>query len=170
MRNNSWNDKIEMLKHTMNRYDHYYDSINNKGNLYLTLNTFLFGGVITGYYAIKESISGQCDILFFAWICLICCLLSLGLTLWAITPHISKQAGRNNGSVLFFGDVSNFSFESFKKKYDEMTEDKIYEDYLQQVHLLASGLYKKFRRLQWATYLLGLCFFCILIIGFKILK
>lgn len=56
--------KIEMLRHTMDRYDHYYDSVNNKGNLFLTLNTFLLGGIITGYYSVKSDISEQFDVLF----------------------------------------------------------------------------------------------------------
>jgi len=164
------NEKIEMLKHTMERYDHYYDSVNNKGNLYLTLNTFLFGGIITAYYSIKESLVGKCDILFFVWASLICCGLSLLFTLWAIIPYLSRQRNSIKSSLLYFGDVSNVSIGSFTNKYAEITEDKVYEDFLQQVHLLAIGLQNKFRRLQIATYLLGGCFISIIIIGFKILK
>lgn len=164
------NEKIEMLKHTMERYDHYYDSVNNKGNLYLTLNTFLFGGIITAYYNIKESLVWKCDILFFVWAALICCGLSLLFTLWAIIPYLSRQKNSIKNSLLYFGDVSNVSIGSFTKKYAEITEDKVYEDFLQQVHLLAIGLQNKFRRLQIATYLLGGCFISIIIIGFKILK
>ena len=164
------NEKTEMLKHTMDRYDHYYDSINNKGNLFLALNTFLLGGTITGYYSIKDSVAGQCDLLFFVLIGLLSCLLSIGFTLWAIMPYLSKQVARNNGSAMYFGNVSNLSITSFKKLYEEMSEDKKYEDYVQQVHLLALGLQRKFRRLQTATYLLGGCFLCIIIIGIKILK
>ena len=170
MENIAMVEKIETLKHTIDRYDLFYDSVNNKGNLYLALNTFLFGGMVTGYYAIKESIVGRCDILFFVWIGLALCLLSIGFTLWAIIPYINKQADSTNGSVLFFGNVSNLSFTSFKKMYEEMTDEKRYEDYLQQVHLLALGLQNKFRRLQIATYLLGGCFLCIIIIGIKILN
>ncbi len=163
-------EKIETLKHTMDRYDHYYDSVNNKGNLYLTLCTFLLGGIITGYYAIKETIVGRCDVLFFTWIGLLSCLLSICFTLWAIVPYLSKKADGSNGSVLFIGDVSNVSFQRFKQLYTDMNYENRYEDYLKQVHLLALGLQKKFRRLQIATYLLCGCFICIIIIGFKILK
>ncbi len=77
-------EKLEMLKHTMDRYDYYYDSVNNKGNLYLTLDTFLLGGIITGYYTIKETIAGRYDVLFFTWAGLLSCLLSICFTLWAI--------------------------------------------------------------------------------------
>ena len=162
-------DKLEILKHTMDRYDHYYDSINNKGNLFLTLNTFLLGGMITGYYSIKDTVDSRFDIMFFAWIGLICCLLSLGFTLLAIMPYLNKQADSVNGSVINFGNVSNISFDSFKRMYGSITEEKRYEDYVCQVYLLAQGLQKKFSRLKTATYLLGGCFICIIIIGLKIL-
>lgn len=164
------NEKIEILKHTMDRYDHYYDSVNNKGNLYLTLNTFLLGGIVTGYYSIKDYIVCGFDILFFVWAGLILCLLSIGFSLWATMPYLSKQADSISGSVIYFGNVANVSFQSFKQMYDNMTDAKRFEDYLQQVHLLALGLQKKFDRLKIATYLLGGCFVCIIIIGFKILN
>ncbi|MGN6298309.1 MAG: Pycsar system effector family protein [Ginsengibacter sp.] len=162
--------KMEMLKHTMDRYDHYYDSINNKGNLFLALNTFLLGGIITRYYSIKESVGERSNLLFFTWLAAICCLLSIGFTLWAIIPYLNKHVESEKSSVMYFGDVSLLTFPNFKKKYEQITEYKKYEDYLQQVHLLAQGLQKKFFRLQIATYLLGGCFVCIIIIGIKILK
>lgn len=166
----SVSDKIDILKHTMDRYDHYYDSINNKGNLFLTLNTFLLGGIITGYYSIKDSTSGSCVVTFFVWVALISCLLSLGFTLWAIIPYLNKEADSVNGSVINFGNVSNIPFESFKNMYANVTDEKRYEDYVQQVYLLAQGLQMKFSRLKSATCLLAACIICIIIIGIKILR
>ena len=163
-------DKMDTLKHTMDRYDHYYDSSNNKGNLFLTLNTFLLGGMITGYYSIKDTIANECGVTLLVWVGLICCLLSLGYTLWAIIPYLNKQADSVNGSAINFGNVSNISFESFKLMYFNVTDEKRYEDYVHQVYLLACGLQKKFSRLKTATYLLGGCFICIIIIGIKILR
>jgi hypothetical protein len=170
MGNNSTSEKIEMLQHTIDRYDHYYDSINNKGSLLLTLNTFLLGGIITGYYSVKDILVQDIYVVLFILLALICCLISIGYTLWAIVPYLSKQADSLNGSVIYFGNISNISFHSFKEMYDDMTDIKMYEDYLQQVHLLAIGLQKKFGRLQKATFLLAACFLCIVVIGFKILK
>ena len=161
------NDKIEALKHTMDRYDHYFNSVNNKGSLYLALNTFLLGGMVTGFYSIKESLAESS---LFAYAGLICCLLSIGFTLWAIVPYLSKRNPCND-SVLYFGNVSNYSLNIFKKMYDEMTEDNLYEDYLRQVHLLAIGLNQKFYRLQVATYLLVGCLLCnVAVAGIIILK
>lgn len=163
-------EKIETLKHTMDRYDHYYDSVNNKANVFLTLNTFLLGGIVTGYYTIKDQIDCGFDILFFVWAGFILCLLSIAFSLWAAVPYLSKQADSVYGSVIYFGNVANISFQSFKQMYSDMTDEKRYEDYLQQVHLLAIGLQNKFHRLKLATYLIGGCFICIIIIGFKILN
>ena len=163
-------DKIECLKHTIDRYDHYYGTINSKGNFFLTLNTFLLGGMITGYYGIKGTITGRCDIVVFLWMGLICCLLSISFTLWAIIPYLNKESDDVNGSVINFGNVSNISFEGFKRMYAKITEEKRYMDYITQVYLLACGLQKKFRRLKIATYLLVGCFICIIIIGIKILR
>lgn len=163
-------EKINTLKHTMDRYDHYYDSVNNKANVFLTLNTFLVGGIITGYYSIKDQLECGFDLYFFVLTGLIFSLLSIGFSLWATMPYLSKQADSLNGSVIFFGNVANISFQSFKKMYDDMTNENQFEDYLQQVHLLALGLQNKFYRLKVATYLLGGCFVCIIIIGFKLLN
>lgn len=168
--NISTDQKIEMLKHTIDRYDHYFDSVNNKGNLFLTLNTFLLGGMITGYYTIKVNVVGQNDITFFVWIALILCLLSIGATLQAIIPYVNRQADCINGSVLNFNNVANLSHSSFKRMYDDMTESAKYEDYLEQSYLLAKGLQKKFLKLKIATYLLAGCFACIIYIGIKILN
>ena len=150
------NEKIEALKHTMDRYDHYFNSVNNKGSFYLALNTFLLGGIVTGFYSLKASVA--ISLLVYAG--LTCCLLSLGFTLWAIFPFLSKRNSVND-SVLYFGGVSNYSHNIFKKMYDEITEDNLYEDYIRQVHLLAIGLHHKFRRLQVATYFLVGCLICI---------
>ena len=168
--NSTVSDKIDTLKHTMDRYDHYYDSINNKGNLFLTLNTFLLGGIITGYYSIKDTIANESGVTFFVWVGLVSCLLSISYTLWAIIPYLNKQADSVNGSVINFSNVSNISFESFKLMYSNVNDQKRYEDYVHQVYLLAYGLQKKFSRLKTATYLLSGCFVCIIIIGIKILR
>lgn len=75
---------------------------------------------------------------------MICCLLSIGFTLWTIIPYLNKHVESEKSSVMYFGDVSLLTFPNLKKKYEQMTEYKKYEDYLQQVHLLAQGLQKKF--------------------------
>lgn len=163
-------EKIQMLRHVMDRYDHYYDSVNNKGNLYLTLNTFLLGGIITGYYAIKGDVQGRFDVLYFTWTALILCLGSIAFTLWAIVPFISRESDPVNGSLINFNNVANISQNSFQTQLDTLSETRCYHDYVSQVKALATGLNKKFIRLRTATYLLAGCFGCIVVIGVKILQ
>ncbi len=163
-------EKTEILKHSMDRYDHYYDSVNNKGNLYLSINTFIIGGVITGYYAIKENIDEDSHVILFVWITLLLSLLSLICTIRAILPYLSKKNKSNTGSLLYFSDVANTSLKDFKDRYTNLKTDDKYNEYLTQVHLLSIGLKKKFRRLAMATYFLGGSLITILIIAIKILK
>lgn len=40
---------IEHSRFIIDRFDHYYESINTKGNLYLALNAILIGGLATSY-------------------------------------------------------------------------------------------------------------------------
>lgn len=165
----SGNERIRMLKHTMDRYDQYYNSVNNKGYLFISLNTFLLGGIITGYFSIRNEV--VIDFFFLLMVCLglIFCLLSIGFSLSAIIPYLGKKYENGHISAIYFENVANISLQEFKKKYDEMTSGLQYDDYLKQTHTLALGLKKKFRRLRTATLLLSGCFFCIIIIGVNIL-
>lgn len=163
-------EKIETLRYTIRRYDHFYDSINNKGNLFLALNTFLLGGIVTGYYSIKDTVSDKSFILFFTWTGIIFCLLSIAYTLWAIFPYLNKGKGRKKGSVLYFGNISKVELETFRMMYERATPEKVYNDHLQQVYLLSRGIQRKFIRLQYATYFLAGCLICIIIAGIKILN
>ncbi|EPB65628.1 hypothetical protein ANCCEY_15305 [Ancylostoma ceylanicum] len=163
-------EKIEVLKYTIRRYDHFYDSINNKGNLFLVLNTFLLGGIVTGYYSIKDTTNNNSFILFFTWIGIIFCLLSIAYTLWAIFPYLNKGKGRKKGSVLYFGNISKVELETFRMMYERVTPEQIYNDHLRQVYLLSKGIQRKFTCLQYATYCLTGCFICIIIVGIKILN
>lgn len=162
-------NKIAILKHIMERYDHYYDSVNNKANVYLTLNTFILGGIITGYYSVKDQTICDKSVFTLMVASLIFCVLSIGYTLWATIPYLTKQSDSIGGSIIYFGNVANISFYSFKQMCSDINKKKCYDDYLQQVHLLAIGLQNKFNRLKIATYLLGGCFVCIIIIGLKLI-
>ncbi len=162
-------NKTEVLRHTMDRYDHYYDSVNNKGNLFFTLDTFLFGGIITGYYSIKDEIC--CDVLthVLVWSALVFCSSSILFVLRAITPYVNKPSLKFKNSILNFSCVAAVSHDDFKTAYEQLDQQNAYEDYLRQVHLLAIGLQKKFKYLKRAAICLALVFLIIIIIGIKIL-
>lgn len=163
------NFKISSLQYTINRYDHYYDTINNKGNLYLTLNTFLIGGSITGYFSMNDkfdlgffTIIGFCGVLF--------SLISIFFTLRAIYPYLSKmQTNEDLVSATNFSEISNKTLIEFKKLHAEYAEDSYYNDLVKQVHQLSLGLQSKFTKLQEATIYLSGAFLMLFITIYKIL-
>ena len=148
-------DKVEALKLIIERYDHYYDSINNKGNLYLTINTFILGGCIAGYYTLNQSCHFSKSILLFYFIPgIIFNLISFTHTLWAVRPF-AKKINRGN-SLIFFADVQRNSLPEWKNRWSKLTEDDWEEELQCQSHELATGLCKKFTRLSRATLFIWL--------------
>lgn len=158
---------LEETKFIIGRYDHYYDSINNKGNLYLVLNTFIAGGVISGYYALDEKYHFGC---FFKYLLLLTILINVGstlLTLLAIKPYFSKRKGIRDNSLYYFGDVAGREIDNYDKTFTKATEEELLRDSLSQVHKLACGLNSKFKKINVASILIGLQ--VILILFFMIL-
>lgn len=163
-------EKIEQLKYVINRYDHYYESVNNKGNLYLTINTFILGGSLTAYYSIKNTIcvTDFCYTIF--CILLIITLLSIVLTLFAIKPYLTKKLDKKKYSIIYFGDVSLLEFNNYKSEIDKLNDSKLLNDYTNQAHLLAIGLRRKFKFLNYATWVISLEIICITILGILIIN
>ncbi|MCC6181899.1 MAG: hypothetical protein IT237_08700 [Bacteroidia bacterium] len=162
--------KIEKLKFIVGRYDHYYDSVNNKGNVYLTLNTFLLGGAVTGFYSYLNSNTVSCSLMIIMAITIILNLLSLSTALWAIKPYLNKPSDNANGSLLFFGDVAHYHYNLYQKMFEELDEEKSYNDFIKQTHLLSIGLKNKFTLMKWSTYFLAGQILLLTIIGLIILN
>jgi len=163
-------DKSEKLKFVISRYDDYYLSINNKGKFYLTLCTFTLGGMMAGYFSIARQIHlGFCEEILFGLI-LILNIVAIISTLLAINPFLNTKKDNINGSLIFFGDVADYHEKPYKKMWDELDEDKWYEDLKKQAHLLACGLTKKFKRLHLATLFLIMQVVLIVIFGIIILN
>jgi len=144
-------EKCEELKFAIGRYDQFYDSINNKGNLYLTINTFILGGIVAGFATMQDKCQlGNLLITFFV-ITAVANLVSFGLTLIAIKPHVSPTGGRV-GSLIFFWDVAGYHEASYRKNWDEINLKKWYKDLRAQSQALAIGLRRKFFLLNLATW------------------
>lgn len=45
------NSKYNHLQFIIQRFDQYFDAINNKGSFYIGLNTFILTGLSAGYFA-----------------------------------------------------------------------------------------------------------------------
>lgn len=142
-------EKLDELKFSIGRFDHYYDSVNNKGNLYLAVNTFILGGAIGGYAALDNvyHFNGWFLVLLIA--VLLSNVISVGYTLGAIKPFLKKKNGSR--SMIYFRDIDNASEVTIGDFWSNLTEEKMIDDLLVQYKILAGGLTRKFVRLQYAT-------------------
>lgn len=165
--NNS--DKENLLKFIMGRFDPYYESINNKGNVYLTLNTFILGGVLAGYFWVRQQIKLECTHDYLLIIFLVFNLFSISTTLLALKPYLKSYA-KTSKSILFFNDIASIQLTDFIIKIENIDENKINEDLVSQVYLLAKGLRRKFLLLNISTWIIGLEIITIIIFGFLILN
>ncbi|MCK4346620.1 MAG: hypothetical protein KAX05_15150 [Bacteroidales bacterium] len=153
----------ERLKYTITRFDHYYDSVNNKGNVILGLSTFIVGGLIASYPFFLQKVN--CTF----WVhANLITLITLGLAAMLImiiasTPYLSSKSN----SVFYFLSVSKMKKDDFAKWSEGLQENYELEDMRNQTYLLAKGLTNKFRMLKWASMLINIQF--VLLVPFIIL-
>lgn len=145
----------DRLTYTISRFDHYFESVNNKTAVYIAINTFILGGILTSYSNVNEYIKEYVDIFNIS----LCIILGLGLftiiiLILASIPYFSKKPN----SLFYFGTICSLSKDDFieqSKKYDSKNELK---DLRNQVHILSKGLNKKFERLKLSGSLLVIQF------------
>jgi len=153
-------DRYEHGKFLIERFDHYYDSINGKGAFYIGIETFIFGGLIAGYAAFADNLPHTW--LFWALVFSIftCCIASIIFTILSIKPYSrDNHSNDQNPSLVYFGGIAKHEGIHFKEKFLKQSEDQILNDVVQQVHSLAKGLVWKFRKLRLASILLLIQFF-----------
>lgn len=149
------NEKINLLKYNISRYDHYYASVNFKSSFLILANITMLGFIFT-----SNSVAGT----FSTIVVTIFPILTVVFVLFAIKPYLKSYGGKD--SIIFFGDVANQSNDEIKKKINELSEEKYITDLVKQNTILAVGLKQKFDMLNIAT-----CFFIIslIIYFFKII-
>jgi len=160
-------EKLEELKFAIGRFDHYYDSVNNKGNLYLAVNTFVLGSVIAGYASLNSQFHFSNWILSLLIAVLAANLFSVAYTLAAIKPFLKKKHGSR--SMIYFGDVHNASEVTVGDFWKNLTAEKLKEDFLSQYKILAGGLDRKFRWLKTATTFIAIQIAGIVLFGILLL-
>ena len=142
----------------IDRFDHYYDSVNNKGNFLLAFNTFICGTVIVSYKGIIALVSSDSCSWYWLNILLICllifALISIAFILSAIYPYLKSGNKSPNSyhSLIFFGSISSLKEDEFINKFKSQTEDSIKEDLIRQIYQLANGLTEKYNKLKYAGY------------------
>jgi hypothetical protein len=139
----------------MGRYDNHYDSVNNKGVFYITLNTFLLGGLFAGFTILYDKI----DKPFLLWVgCIFFSLssvISSILVILAINPFLkSGDEMSARPSLLFFGSAAQYQHNDYLKSLRDQTDAEREEDMAAQIWQLSQGLCEKYRRLSIAGKLL----------------
>lgn len=153
---------LDETKFIINRFDHYYESINTKSNLYLAINTFIIGGFISGYYTLDKQYHFDCFFKYLFYVILFVNFGAIYFTLSAIRPFLSKRKKRSGKSLYYFGDVANHNVTSYMEALNNVTEQDFLNDATTQVHQLATGLNMKFKRINMASILIGVQIFLIL--------
>jgi len=145
-------NEIDRLKLSMQRFDHYYGSINNKLSLFLAICTFVLGSTITGFYSIyNQGATNTLELLFFIFSTTTGGVALCTLILVA-TPYFSKPGK----SLYFYQDIPSISKNDFFRTSRQRTQADELEDLREQVYSLAQGLSYKFKRLRQIKYLLVL--------------
>jgi hypothetical protein len=146
----------------INRYDHYFDTVNNKGQFYLGLNTFLIGGLGAAYLLLRQQqICSNClDIMLVLLFSI--SFVSIFFTLRAILPYLKSGNKPTYTSIIFFGSVASLTQEQFVQKTNTISEADLENDLIIQTYQLAKGLAQKFERLKFAGFFLALEFFLLI--------
>jgi uncharacterized membrane protein len=161
-------DIYEHSKLVLSRYDHYYDSVNNKGTYYLTLNAFLIGAVFTAYTTFNNKIDFNNVIIWLMVLSVIAGFVSIIVTLLAINPFLKSGESRRYQSLIFFGSISKMKEHEFTKEFTQQNDEAIKKDMLAQIHQLSEGLCSKYNKLKYAAWIVAVEFALISIIVISI--
>jgi len=142
-------NKIDNGKFIIQRFDDSFNAINTKATFYIALSTFLFGGICTGYVSLYGKITPGIEVYAFTIFHMLCSIGSILYTLFAMTPFTKHSyAYSNYTSLLFYGGIAKHTCADFQQKFLKQDEAILLEDMTEQIHCLANGLDKKFKRLK----------------------
>jgi hypothetical protein len=144
----------ERLKFCIDRFDHYYDSINNKSSVFLGLGTFVFSGLIASYPYLQEHVNCSTSLLVLFSISIALAFSAIIIAITASTPYLSKE----KNSMYYFYSISEKKRDTFIGESKNIGEKDDLSDLRVQVHGLATGLSKKFSQLRIVAILNTLMF------------
>lgn len=149
--------KIEHSKYVLNRFDHYIEGANSKGNFLLAFSAFLFGFIMTNFkdivsfnqYAAMSWTTGLLIAI------LIIGLMSIGFTIAAVFPFLrtNNSSSKKYHSLVFFGSISEMKEADFLEQYKNQKNKKVRKDLTKQIYTVSTGLKKKYFRIGWAIRL-----------------
>lgn len=160
-------EKIEQLKYNINRFDHYYGTINFKGNFLLGFNTFVIGffllngNKILSQVLLSDNLCIRVLFVVFFTLLFISSFVSSCFIVWATFPYTK---GMKKKSLLLYKDIKDMDMEELESKYENLSKDIQISDLISQNKALADGLVKKFNRLKIATWLVYLTISCVFVL------
>lgn len=159
-------DKITHLKYSISRFDGYFQGVNSKIALYITLNTFILTATTAGSSSIVRQFPNNINLpILFMTLIVLASAISIICTILASIPYLKN----NNSSAFYFGYVAHLEFDDYSKKIEELSDEKALHDLKHQAFILAKGLRSKYRNLLIAGYLLLADFVLILIFSLIII-
>lgn len=142
-------DKISRLQFVIGRYDQYYEGINSKVALLLSLATaFPLINIFTSNHF-------DSDLIPYPFLHLLSLILTLLVYVSLILSSFPFLSSTNN-SLIFFGDVSKLKMGEYKQRLDSESEDNFYDDLCAQSFYLSKGLKNKHNRICIATILISI--------------
>lgn len=140
----------EELQFTINRFDSYYESANNKGNFYIGYNIFVLGGLISLKKEFNELLKNDTTLTTLCLILTFLSCLSIVYILLSSLPFLKSGNNETYKSLYFFGSISKMTFREYKQNIESNNEEKTHNDLLNQSYQLSKGLNDKFQYLKYA--------------------
>lgn len=150
--------EIEHSRYVLNRFDHYIEGANSKGNFLLAFSAFLFGFIVTSFnhiIAFNNSYAKNCTIGLLGLI-LVVGLASIGFTIAAVFPFLktNNSSSKKYHSLVFFNSIADMEEENFLKQYKQQKDKKARKDMAKQIYAISKGLKTKYFRISWAIRLI----------------
>lgn len=168
------NDKIENLRYTLSRFDHYNEGANSKGNFILAYSVFLLGFAVANFEEIRainnEAYPQLTLILLIALVVFV--LISIGFAISAVFPFLknNNSSSKKYHSLIFFNSISEMQESEFMEKVKSQKTKDVIKDMSRQAHVVALGLKYKYKKLGWSLRFLNIQLLTILTITlFKII-
>lgn len=157
--------ETERLKFCIERFDHYYDSTNNKSAVFLALGTFVLGGLIGIHPYIVENVFGSAWVYVPYYSSAALAISALIIVIWATTPYLTKGVE----SMYYYGSIASKSMDEFANASEKLDDEEDLADLRAQVSGLATGLSKKFKLLFIAGRLYFFMFIMIAVFSISVL-
>jgi hypothetical protein len=141
-------DKIQHAQFIIDRFDHYFEQVNVKGQYYLAVSTLLLGVIITNIEKTQKIIN---ETIYHDWLLMSYRLIAISSTMLAISPYLKSGNVHKYKSLIFFESISNLSRNDFFESFSTQNEQAVINDYTYQIHILSNGLKLKYKRLEIAS-------------------